>query len=157
MVLLAMGLFGGILMASASKRVRDVFFVLMVFLAPMTERFDINFVSRDFYRGTTRGFEVSLVDILSMSLLVGSILFPRRGESRFYWPASLGFMGLFFLYSCFNVAVSDPKIFGLFELSKMVRGIIIFLAVAFYLRRTGVAVALADPGSIGLLRSPAGA
>src|SRR5436190_3508391 len=106
----------------------------MIFLAPMTEDFDINFVSRDFYRGTTRGFEFSLVDILSISLLVSGLLVPRRGQSRAFWPASLGFMLLFFCYACFNVGIADPKIFGLFELSKMLRGLTIFLAVAFFVR-----------------------
>lgn len=134
LVLMLVGLGGGIICACISQRVRDWFFLGMVFLAPMTEDFDINFVSRDFYRGTTRGFEFSIVDILSISLLAAALLVPRRGQSRIYWPGSLGFMLLLFVYACFNVGVSDPKLFGLFEISKMVRGITIFLAVAFYLR-----------------------
>jgi hypothetical protein len=134
LVLAVIGISGGVLATCIFPRVRDLFFVAMVFLAPMTEDYDINFVSRDFYRGTTRGFEFSLVDILSISLLLSALLLPRRGNSRGYWPASLGLMILFFLYACFNVGIADPKIFGLFELSKMVRGMTIFLAVAFYLR-----------------------
>src|SRR5437016_11596922 len=121
LVLMAIGIFGGIVATCLSKRVRDVFFTSMIVLAPMTEDYDINFVSRDFYRGTTRGFEFSLVDILSISLLLSALLIPKRGNSRGYWPASLGLMILFFLYACFNVGIADPKIFGLFELSKMVR------------------------------------
>ena len=61
---------GGILMACASRRVRDLFFVMLVFLSPMIERLDLNFVSREWYRGTSRGFEFSVLDILSISLLV---------------------------------------------------------------------------------------
>jgi hypothetical protein len=125
---------GGTLMACLSRRVRDVFFVLLVFLCPMIERVDVNFVSREWYRGTSRGFEFSILDILSISLLVSAVLFPRRGESRGYWPASLGLMLLFFLYACGNVAASEPKLFGLFELFKMVRGLILVMAVAFYVR-----------------------
>src|SRR5437763_17058391 len=122
LVLMAIGIFGGIVATCLSKRVRDVFFTSMIVLAPMTEDWDINFVSRDWYRGTTRGFEFSLVDILAISLLVSSLLVPRRGESRGFWPGSLGFMFLFFLYACFNVAIAEPRLFGLFELSKMIRG-----------------------------------
>ena len=125
---------GGILLASASRRVRDVFFVALVFFSPMIERMDVNFVSREWYRGTSRGFEFSMLDILAISLLVSSILFPREGESRWYWPASLGLMLLLFLYACGNVAANDPKLFGFFELFKMVRGLILVLAVAFYVR-----------------------
>jgi hypothetical protein len=125
---------GGSLMACMSKRIRDLFFVLLVFLSPMIELLDVNFVSREWYRGTSRGFEFSILDILSISLLVSAILFPRRGEARWYWPASLGLMILFFLYACGNVAALEPKLFGEFELFKMVRGLILFLAVAFYIR-----------------------
>ena len=125
---------GGCLMACMSRRVRDLFFVMLVFLSPMIERLDVNFVSREWYRGTSRGFEFSILDILSISLLVGAVLFPRRGEARWYWPASLGLMILYFLYAAGNVAALEPKLFGMFELFKMVRGLILFLAVAFYVR-----------------------
>ena len=156
--LFAMGIFGGVVICCASQRVRDFFFVLMVWLAPITERFDVNFVSRDWYRGTTRGFEISLVDILAISLLLSALLVPRRGQSRGYWPASFGLMVLFFLFACFNVAISDPKLFGLFELSKMVRGLTIFLAAAFYLRSErelrlllfALALAVAHQGLLGI-------
>ncbi len=126
--------FGGGVVACLSKRMRDVFFVCLVFFSPMIERCDVNFVSREWYRGTSRGFEFSILDILSISLLVSSVLFPKRGESRWFWPASLGLMILSFLYACGNVAALDPKLFGLFELFKIVRGIILFLAVALFVR-----------------------
>jgi hypothetical protein len=134
LALILIGTTGGAVAACLSYRLRDVFVVVMVFLAPMTEFYDVNFVSRDWYRGTLRGFEFSLVDILSLSLLAGCLLVPRRGQSRFYWPASLGLILLFFLYCSFNVAIAEPKLFGLFELSKMVRGLVIFLAVALYVQ-----------------------
>jgi len=125
---------GCLVVACVSKRVRDLFFMLLVFLSPLIERLDVNFFSHEWYRGTSRGFEVSVLDILAVALLGSSVLAPRRGESRVYWPASLGFMLLFFFYACGNVAISDPKLFGMFELFKLVRGLILVLAVAFYLR-----------------------
>jgi hypothetical protein len=134
LILLLIALFGGVIATSCWSRVRDICFVIMIFLAPMTEDYDVNFVSRDFYRGTTRGFEVSLVDVLSLSLLISAILAPRRGNARAFWPASFGFILVFYLYACFNVGMADPRLFGLFELSKMVRGITIFLAVAFFVQ-----------------------
>jgi len=125
---------GGSLMACMSRRVRDLFFLMLVFCSPMIENMDLNFFSREWYRGTSRGFEFSVLDILSISLLVSGVLFPRRGESRWYWPASFGLMIFYFLYACGNVAACDPKLFGMFELFKMARGIILVLAVAFYIR-----------------------
>src|ERR1043166_8969749 len=100
LILAVIGVLSGGALLSGWQGGRDFFFVAMLVLAPMTEDFDVNFVSRDFYRGTTRGFEFSLVDILSMSLLFSGLLLPRKGQSRGYWPASFGFMLVFFAYAC---------------------------------------------------------
>jgi hypothetical protein len=134
LLLLIFAACGGIVLTTLSHRARDLFFFLLVTLSAVTEFVDINFASRDWYRGTTRGFEVSLVDTISLSLLASAILRPRLGEKRWYWPASLGLITIYFLYAAFCVGMADPKLFGLFELSKMVRGIVMFLAVAAYVR-----------------------
>src|SRR5579859_6778468 len=125
---------GAIFFACVSSRIRDLFFLLLVFLSPLIERLDLNYVSREWYRGTSRGFEVSIPDILAISVLVSTVLFPRRDQVRGFWPASFGLMLLFFLYATFNVAISDPQLFGMFELFRMLRGFILVLAVAFYVR-----------------------
>src|SRR5215204_5558273 len=98
LVLLSAAAFGGVVAACLSHRVRDIFFFLLVTLSAVTQRLDVNFVSRDWYRGTTRGFEFSLVDVFAISLFVGSFLFPRRGEKRWFWPASFGLIMAYFLY-----------------------------------------------------------
>ncbi len=126
----------GIVATCVSRRLRDVFFFLLVVLTPMTLRLDVNFVSREWYRGSTRGFEFSTMDVLSLSIFFSSLLRPHRGQARWYWPAGLGFMLVFLLYAGFSVGVSDPRLFGLFELSKMLRGIIVFLAAALFVRTT---------------------
>jgi O-antigen ligase/polysaccharide polymerase Wzy-like membrane protein len=134
LALLFAGACGGILITSLSQRIRDLFFFLMVTLSAVTEMIDVNFVSKEWYRGTTCGFEVSLVDVISLSVLASSIIRPRSGEKRLFWPASLGLMIIYFLFASFCVGMADPKIFGLFELSKMLRGLVMFLAAAIYLR-----------------------
>ena len=134
LLLIPMAISIGVLIACSSKRARDAAFFALTFGMVFNDRLDINFLSREWYRGTTRGFEFSFVDILAISLVVSSILLPRAGEKRWYWPASLGMMLLYFCYAVFSVFISDPKIFGLFELSKMVRGMIVFLAAALFVR-----------------------
>jgi hypothetical protein len=116
------------------RPVREVSFFLMIALAAITFKIDVNFFSHFWYRGTTRGVEISVIDVLAIGVLFSSLIAPRRGETRFFWPASLGLILLFFAYACANVAYSDPKIYGLFELSKMVRGVIFFLAAAMFVR-----------------------
>src|SRR5579872_5350062 len=120
-----LAIFGGILAACLSRRLRDFLFFFLVLLTVASQRLDVNFVSREWYRGTSRGFEFSSMDVLSISIFFSLLVRPQRGQPRWYWPASLGFSLLFFLYACFSVAISEPMLFGLFELSKMVRGMIV--------------------------------
>jgi hypothetical protein len=117
-----------------SRRARAIAFFLLAAGLVLATRLDVNFLSHEWYRGTTRGIEVSFVDLLSIGLVVSSILFPLPGNRRFYWPASLGFILMYILYATFSIAISDPKIFGVFELSKMFRAFMCFLAGALYVR-----------------------
>ncbi|HLH56511.1 MAG TPA: O-antigen ligase family protein [Verrucomicrobiae bacterium] len=125
---------GGILLACFSSRIRDLFFFLLVVTSPLIERLDLNYVSREWYRGTSRGFEIAIPDIFALSLLVSAILVPRHGQSRGFWPPSLGFFLLFLSYAAANVLISEPQLFGLFELFRMFRGLLLLMAVAFYVR-----------------------
>src|SRR5262249_46091888 len=86
----------GAALASVSQRLRDAAFLLMTFGSAITDKLDVDFFSRYWYRGTTRGFEFTLVDILAISILLSSVLMPRPGQSRWFWPASLGAMLLYF-------------------------------------------------------------
>jgi hypothetical protein len=124
----------GMVAASALQRARDIMFFLLVAGAVLTERMSVNFFSHAWYRGTTRGFEISLMDILAVSLLAASLLVPRYRGPRWHWPVGLAFLGAYFLYGCFSVLISEPKVYGVFELSKIVRGIVIFLAAASFVR-----------------------
>ena len=111
-----------------SERLRDVCAFLLVFGTTRTELFDINFLSREWYRGTTRGIEVSWLDLLWLLLLVS---LPPNKVSRWRLPA-LPMMLVFFFYNALIVACSEPAIFGVFELSKMARQICLFFTIARY-------------------------
>lgn len=120
--------------ATWSQRARDACFFLMVVLAVLVERMDVNFFSEAWYRGTTRGIQFSLPEILAFGLLVGCRLGRRDEERRWFWPASLGILLLYFFYACVSVVVAQPKLFGAFELSKILGSILVFLASAWYVR-----------------------
>lgn len=121
-------------LATWSRRVRDGCFFLMVVLTVLVERLDVNFLSQAWYRGTTRGIQISLPEILAFGLLAGCGLGERGADRRWFWPASLGVMLTYFFYACVSVVISDPRLFGLFELSKILGSILVFLAAAAYLR-----------------------
>jgi hypothetical protein len=132
--LLFVATFMAVGVACVSQRARDAAFFGMVSATVITQKLDINFLGQFWYRGTTRGVEVSFVDVLAIAVLASSFLVPRPNQSRWYGPASFGLMLLFFLYVCFSVAISEPRLYGTWELSKMVRGLIFFLAAALFVR-----------------------
>src|SRR6266700_6460281 len=114
LTLIPLALLLGIGVTAVSQRARDAAFFVLVAGTALTEKLDINFVSRYWYRGTTRGFEFTFIDILALGVLASSFLLPRPGQSRWFWPASLGALLLYLFYGCFSVAISEPKLFGLF-------------------------------------------
>jgi len=125
---------GGVAAATLFQRLRDVMFFLMVAGAVVSEKMEVNFFSHEWYRGSTRGLEFSLVDAFAISILVSSLLWPRYRGPRWFWPAGLGALLAYFAYGCFSVLIIEPKIFGVFELSKIARGILFFSAAAAYVR-----------------------
>ncbi len=124
----------GILAATYSRRIREFVFGGLVFATAFADWYDINFIDRWWYAGSTRGIEVSVVDLLTLILLLSSLATMRREGGRLFWPAGLGPMLVYFAFGCVSVLISDPKLFGLFELTKLTRGIVVFLTVAWYVR-----------------------
>jgi len=129
----------GIVMASSSRKMRDLVLILLIIGTTNTAQLfeiplDINFLSREFYRGTTRGIEISYMDFLSLILLVSSMIVRQREGQRIFWPATFTTMLVYLCYSFCVFAITEPKLFQLFELSKIMRGFILFLAVAYYVR-----------------------
>ncbi len=134
LMLLFAAALAGVGVTCISRHARDAAFFLMIATAVIAERLDINFFSRYWYRGSTRGVEISFVDIIAVSVLVSSFLLPGRGNSRWRWPAGLLPMLLFFFYALAATLAIEPRIFSLFELSKMLRGLVLFLAVFMFVR-----------------------
>jgi hypothetical protein len=124
----------GAIAAAWSRRIRDLFFFAMVTLAVYAERMQVNFFSAAWYRGTTRGVQFTLLEMLALGLLVGCWAGRRGGERRWSWPGSLGLMLAFLVYGGLSVMASEPRLFGLFELSRMVGAILVFLAAAAYVQ-----------------------
>lgn len=129
-----------IVIARANNKFLNFIFIALVFGTTQPESLfglptDINFFSREWYRGTTRGVEISYLDLLAIILLFSSYSARSREGVKFIKPASYGYLKLFFLWSLLTVLlISDPKIFGFFEITKIARGILIFIAVSVFLR-----------------------
>jgi len=152
LTLLVVAATGGLFVTVYWQRSRDIAFFFLVSAAVVTDRLDVHFFSMEWYRGTTRGIEISLLDVLAFCLLASTWLAPRYRGPRAYWPLGLGLMLLFCFYAAFSVLHSQPHLYGWFELTKIARGILVFLAAAMFVRtrRELQVLALALACAVGL-------
>ncbi|HZZ58498.1 MAG TPA: O-antigen ligase family protein [Opitutaceae bacterium] len=125
---------GSVSLSLLFRRFRDVFFAFMVFGCVLTEHMDVHFISEAWYRGSTRGLEISLIAILALAVLLGCTLGRNADRPRWFWPASLGLLLIYTAYATVSVCVSTPQMFGAFELTKMFETVIVFAGSAAYLR-----------------------
>ncbi len=124
----------GVTLCCLSRRLRELTFFGLVAGTALTDRVDINFASHYWYRGTARGFEFSLLDVLAISLLAGQLTHLLKERKHFFWPASLALMLAYAAFAAVSILFAEPKIYGLFELSTMLRCILVFLAAALFVR-----------------------
>jgi hypothetical protein len=128
---LFIGVPAGILLGSKYKIVeRTIFFLSIFFTARMNET--INFISHEFYRGTSRGFEISLVDLLCL-VLFGLVLL-RKNKSRIIWvPKGYLLLLCFVFFSCLSILNSGVYLYSFFEVWKLVRMLFVLWVFSNYL------------------------
>lgn len=124
----------GMFLTLISQRLRDVALFVLVFGSVLVDKLNITLMGTFWYRGTSRGIEISALDLAPLCLLIATVLVPRYPRGRFYWPASLGMMIVYFLYCVVSVWTAEPQLHGVWELTKVFRGVLVFLAAALFVR-----------------------
>lgn len=105
---------------------------------------DINLFGQYWYRGTSRGLEISVIDVIAFSLVVAEFCAPRYERRKWFWPAGLGLFMAYLIYCTVSVATSTPKIYGVWELGNVARGGLMIMLGALMVRsrrELGVVVA----------------
>lgn len=124
----------GFLATLISQKMRDAALFLFVVGAVVVDRMNIVLFGQFWYRGTSRGVEISAIDLIPLCLLLANFLLPRYQRGRFFWPASLGMLLVYLAYCCASVYNAYPQHYGVWELAKMFRGLLVFLAAAMFIR-----------------------
>jgi hypothetical protein len=121
----------GILPAAAWCAVNRRFFRLMpVFLmipVLVFQKTSINPISFEWYRGSSRGYEISAFYLMAIAMLVAIAMRGRKISFAPDWGAKLYL--LYFLWSCLSMQNVESAVVGGAELLKMVMMYIVFLAV----------------------------
>ncbi|MDD3118178.1 MAG: O-antigen ligase family protein [Victivallales bacterium] len=131
-IFFAVLLFGvpvGIILACMSRFWEKSVLFIAIFFTCRNEQ-AINFFSHRLYKGTSRGFEISIVD-LAMVILFFVILFRKEFKLRLLPPGSLLY-GLYFLLSMASIARADIQLYSWFEILKLVRMYFLFWVLSNY-------------------------
>lgn len=111
--------------AKKNPLIEKFFWFLLLFFTAKTE--DINFFSMETYRGTSKGFEIGLVDITAM--IIFFIIFSRRDKYPITIPTGSFLYLLYFVFSFISIVNSDVYIYSFFELWKMIRMYFYFFVI----------------------------
>ena len=102
----------------------------MLFTMPFNEAAGINFFPDPFYRGTSRGFEITLTDVISISLIF-SIYLKRKKVIIF--PKGSIFYIIYFVISFISSFNSSNLNYSGFEIQKMFFIYLFFITVYNYI------------------------
>jgi hypothetical protein len=136
----------GFALARSSRRGRAALLPLLAFSPVLTDMASINFVSREAYRGPDRGFEVTLTDLLAVSLAAAAL---TRGRLPRPLPAGFLLMLALFGLAVLSLVDSSAPLLGGFTVFELLRGMLLYWAVVNTVReerdrdalRTGLALA----------------
>lgn len=96
---------------------------------------DINFVSMEWYRGDTRGFEFGLTDWMILSLLGVMLASPRwRSKPFTLLPPNSSWLIIYLVIAIISTFVAYVTVYAQFGLMKIVRGLVVFIVAYNYLQ-----------------------
>lgn len=97
---------------------------------------DINFVSMEWYRGDTRGFEFGVTDWMVISLLLVMGLAPRwKKRPLKLFPPNAGWIGLYLFIALLSALMAYVPIYAGFGLFKLMRAFLVYVAAYNYLHQ----------------------
>ena len=115
----------GFICAKKYPKIEKLLWFLLLFFTARTE--DINFISMETYRGTSKGFEIGLVDVTAMILFF--LIYSRREKYPLHLPMGSYLYFTYFALSCISLINSDIYIYSFFELWKMIRMYFYFFVI----------------------------
>jgi hypothetical protein len=119
----------GVIFATATRFGEKVILFLMLFFTCRLSE-TINFVSHETYRGTSRGFEVGLVDLAALVMFF-VIIFRKEFRLKLFPPGAWIFW-IYFFFSLLSIVNSDITVYSWFEIWKMLRMYFYFLVFYNY-------------------------
>lgn len=87
----------------------------------------INFVSMEQYRGPSRGFEITVTDLICLALIFTLIL--TKPKKIIWIPKTFGMCAVFFVAAVINVVSSPVPLYGYFFLWQLYRAALLYWCI----------------------------
>lgn len=141
-LLMAMALYGGLapflgVVLAARRSWQRVLFGLMMFMPSLPPgRITFMIESVDAYRGHTKGFEVSIIEVLALALIIAVLRGPRDAalpRRQPLPPGTLVYLG----WACaglLSIVNAWEPVYALMTFVRVFKGALIFAAAALFLR-----------------------
>jgi O-antigen ligase len=94
---------------------------------------DVNYVSREIYRGWVRGFEISSLDMLVIGLLASVVAGWKRRRPRLLFPVFAAYL-LFVAITTLSAAGAYVPLYASFGLLKLVRSLVVLWVISNAIR-----------------------
>lgn len=120
-----------------SRRMRTLLYALLLISVAAADQVSINFISHENYRGGDRGFEVTLTEVIAISLVIVLLLLPPVSfpkPRRVIPPATL-LMLLYFLFAVVSAFAASQPLYSWFSVWKLPRMYLIYLTLYLALTR----------------------
>jgi drug/metabolite transporter superfamily protein YnfA len=90
---------------------------------------DVNYVSREIYRGWVRGFEISSLDMVVIGLLAAVVAGRKRRRPRLLFPVFVAYLA-FVAIATLSAAGAYVPLYASFGLLKLVRSLVVLWVLA---------------------------
>ena len=119
-----------------SRKVQGWIFAMMVFMTSWhINKFTLMLCSVEKYRGHTKGFEFSLIEILALSLIIASALARKRSDRSWRWlpPGAILYV-LYCAASWVSIFAAPDLLYGTMAGIRFTKCIVIFIGAFHFIR-----------------------
>lgn len=99
----------------------------LVLANDLNQRLSVNVISREWYRGSARGVEITAVDLIALALLLLILSRRPQGFSRRWFTLEGATLALYALMAALSTAAAQVPEYALFGLWKILRGLAIYV------------------------------
>ncbi len=130
-LVLFLGVPVGVLLAYSNRLFEKATWIAVVAFGFLGNSISINFFSFETYRGTSRGYEITLVDLAALTLFL--VMALKQGSKMTFRVPGIGLYLIYLIFSLLSISNAENSFYSYAEVLKMIRMCFYFIVVFNYL------------------------